>query len=737
MLQFLGILFGAGWTVVVSIALGALLLRKLSIRFKREEEIPLAFVIGAACLSLAVFVFCAAGLSYGAVYLIFGSAALVIAFYSGSFRRNTDTLPPLPAVWRRLFAAVFTIFGLLYLSQALAPEISPDGATYHLGLVGRYWRNHGFERITTNMYANLSQGVEMLYLVAYTFGRHSAAATVHFAFLAALPLMMLNYGRRFGFAGAGAAGALFFFVSPVVGKDGSTAYNDVAVACILFAVFYLLEVWGETRQARLLIPIGLLAGFAYAAKYTAFLAVPYALVFVFWKLLRSREPCLRPVVTVGVCAAVMMAPWLVKNWIWVDNPFSPFFNAVFPNPYIHPSFEASYTHYMRNYVGIESHWSLPLEVTVRGTILCGLTGPLFLLAPLALLALRHPHGRTLLLAALVFGATYATNIGTRFLIPALPYVSLALALAVSRYRGVALILVLAHSIASWPDVLRTYCQGSAWKIESVLWREALRVNGEEEFLRANLIGYATARQIEEAVPPGEKILSFGNIPEAYTTREMLITYQSAFNEVLGDILWTPLAAHLQPTRQMRFRFPPQELRKLRVTQTAAGGAENWSVAELRLYGGGREVVRDAGWRLRAHPNPWDVQSAFDSSAVTRWSSWQPLFDGMFIEVDLGSAQRVEEVVLECSPDQPNIRVRLEGADANGNWKTISDAPAAKEVRPPIGMRRAATLEIKNAGVRFLLVHDHDYGRDDFYKRQREWGLTLAGDTEGKRLYRIE
>jgi hypothetical protein len=36
------------------------------------------------------------------------------------------------------------------------------------------------------MYAQLSQGIELLFLMAFSFGRHSAAALVHYAFLLAL-----------------------------------------------------------------------------------------------------------------------------------------------------------------------------------------------------------------------------------------------------------------------------------------------------------------------------------------------------------------------------------------------------------------------------------------------------------------------------------------------------------------------------------------------------------------------
>ena len=185
---------------------------------------------------------------------------------------------------------------MLYLANAMAPEVSPDGAGYHLGLVARYLREHGFVRITDNLYAAMPAGVEMLFLFAFAFGKHSAAAMVHFAFLLALVWQVFSYGRRRGFPVAGASAALLIFASPVVGIDGTSAYNDVAVAAIAFTLFHLLQIWDEERNPRLLAAIGLVAGFAFAAKYTAWPAVLYAVGFV---ALKNRKA----VLPVAACAA--------------------------------------------------------------------------------------------------------------------------------------------------------------------------------------------------------------------------------------------------------------------------------------------------------------------------------------------------------------------------------------------------------------------------------------------------
>ena len=739
MLQPLSILFGASFTVAVSVAAGRLLLRALSVRLYRQEEHALAFVVGAACLSLLTFTLCALGAAHRAVFLAVGLAILLLALARGAHRPSGESFPCLPAFWRWLFGSIFAIYCVLYFFNAMAPEMSPDGVTYHLGLVSRYLRAHGFERINTNMYANLSQGIEMLFLFAFAFGRHSAAALTHFAFLVTLAWSMLSYARRFGFPIAGVCGALLVFASPVVGLDGTVAYNDVATACIIFTTFYLAWIWAaDASNNALLAPLGLVAGFGYAAKYTAFLAVPYALGIVAWKSFQRGVPVLKPLSLVAACAAMMISPWMIKDAVWLHNPVSPFLNAVFPNPYIHVSFEREYSAMMRHYERLTSDSQIPLEVTTRGAVLGGLIGPVFLLAPLSLLALRSSAGRRLLGAALLFGIPYMANIGTRFLLPALPFVALSMGLAVSASRAATAALVIAHAILCWPSVVSRYCSPNAWRLlPKIPVRPALRIEREESFLNFRLPHWGTARMIDKLVPPGAKVFAFNGTPEAYTTHEIVVGFQSAFGERVRDIIWTPLMELTEPRWLLRFRYPAQPLRKIRAVQMATGAPDVWSIAEFRIFRGEAELPRAPDWKLRARPNPWDVQLAFDNSLVTRWRSWETLHPGMYVEVEFAAPEATDSVLLESSHDQWKIRLKLEGMDDSGKWKTLSDAPEQSEGKPLAGLRRAAAQEVKALGIDYLLVYDFDYRSDDFMKNARSWGATLLGEHNGARLYRLD
>src|ERR1700730_1719495 len=191
MQQVFHILFGAAFTVAVACAMGALLLRALNVKLQKWETALFAFVSGAACLSLVVFLLCLVGQARKGWFLWGGIAVLVVwaivnqplPYGHGSVVRQSRDRKG--AVGAALMGLAF--FGV-YLLTALAPERSPDGSGYHLGNVLRIWQRHGFVWDYDSMYAYLSQGLEMLFLVAFSFGGHSAAAMVHLAFQMALPL---------------------------------------------------------------------------------------------------------------------------------------------------------------------------------------------------------------------------------------------------------------------------------------------------------------------------------------------------------------------------------------------------------------------------------------------------------------------------------------------------------------------------------------------------------------------
>ena len=741
MSETLHVLFGAAFTVALCIAAGKILLRRLDLRFTALEDTLFAFVAGSAIISFLVFLLCSSHLARKGYVLWGGVVLLALALRYG---RMPATISGSETRWSSVFSGswiavslvIFAAYFFVYLTNAVAPEVSADGMGYHLGNVARTWRNFGFAWNFHSMYSYLSQGMEMLFLVGFFFGRYSAAATVHLAFQTALPLLIVSYGRRFGHPKAGLVAALLVYASPVVGLDGSSAYNDLALATVIFAVFYLLEVWDEEKSFKILFLIGVIAGFSYAIKYTAALAVPFAIVYVAWR--GSRDPLwtkLRGGALIAAGASISMLPWMIRNWIWLGNPTAPFLNLWFPNPYYHPGMEQEYMAGLRQYYGIEHFWQIPLELTVGGELVNGLLGPTFLLCGLALLALRYPRGRRLLAAAAVFGVPALLNIGTRFLIPALPFVSLAMAIGLANYRGALPAIAVFHAVSCWPMLLPRYCDKYAWRIETIPVRAALRLEPEQEFLLRRRPEVAFKDLVEANTAPDEKIFAFNGIPDAYVARDIVVWYHSSFGNLLKDILWSPAAGYL-PTHQTRFQFRPVQARGIRVIETEPAEV-SWTLAEVRLLSEGKELPRESDWRLSASPNGWEVQLAFDNNYATRWSTCQKMEPGMSVQVEFGHSRTVDSVLLEYSATLEAL-VKFEVLQEDGRWVQLSGAYDESEVpSAPAGMRRAAILAVKAQGIHHMLVGDNDLLGKDFKFYPGFWGVTRVGRVGTTNFYRID
>ncbi|MGH9665487.1 MAG: discoidin domain-containing protein, partial [Bryobacteraceae bacterium] len=364
----------------------------------------------------------------------------------------------------------------------------------------------------------------------------------------------------------------------------------------------------------------------------------------------------------------------------------------------------------------------------------GLLGPVFLLAPIALLALRRREGRALLAAFAVFFLPYFANVGTRFTIPSLPFLALAMALALVNVPVALAAMAILHVVICWPSVVRHYAPVT-WRVERPLVRPALRLIPEDRWLSQSAT-YVAARMIQRDVPRGERVFALNGTAEAYTTRDIMVRFESAQAETLGEVLFAGLSPISQPTHIEDFRFPPRKLQKLRAVQTAKGGGL-WSISEFRLYNGSAELARDPRWRLTACPNPWEVQYAFDNSPVTRWLSWQAMLPGMFVEVDLNPPQTLDRVRLECAIDQPDARVELEGMDDGGRWTALSAHPEESDIPPLRGMRLAATEALKRHGIHYMLTAPDDFGSGDYRANASQWGFTLVQEQAGMRLYRLD
>jgi len=754
-----GILLGALAVVLAMYWLGRTLLSRFPAvlnELTATEAKLFSQATGAVCLSSAGFVLCALGLVYDAAVVAILAAALFCWIRWGRRPDPFRLIPERPeeTSWRRLVLLVSLAYGPLYFIHALAPEQAPDAVGYHLGLVARYYREHGFFLpIESSYYAFLSQGSEMIYLFAFALGRHSAPALVHLSFLLATLAGIVSLGRRLGAPRAGWLGAILFGVSSVVGTDAVTAYNDVLLAFFQFMLLYGILIWRQSDEDQWLPLLGLLAGFGFAVKYTAVYASAAALIYIGFRTLRrqtgSSSPT-RAVVILALAAALPAAPWLAKNTITAGNPVAPFYNRLFPNPYATVSWEREYREFLRDYrhegdpLAGSDFWNVPYEVTVDGQRLGGLLGALFLVAPAAaLFAWRFPAARPLFFAAFITSLPWLDNRGTRFLIPAAAFLGLLAAWPIeSLSRRTAIVagsaVALFHAVSCWPAVILYGRQQIPWVIEGFPWRSALRLEQEYFYLRQRLVGYPTVQALSKLAPVGSRVFSLGPLPECYFPGEILVGFSSAMNTEIMREFYAVTEGNFQPTRLLRLDWPSRPITGFRIRQTGQSDGSFWEISELSFFVDGQPILPR---RVSTSLSPWSVKRLTDGDDLTTWRTWRTLEGDEQIEVIFADEAPVDSAEILQPWGQYFSQFAFEVRTSEGLWETIE--PLTELSRTTIAPERLtefARRTLRERKVGFVVTEigagGHNVLAAPIDADPDRWGLEEIWREGPRRVYRV-
>lgn len=724
------IAFGAFFSLAVAWMLGNICLRRLAVPW------TIALGVGAAAESTIVFLLLACGAGNWVCFLLLGVASTALYGWRGRGAvRLADpvTAPPdrlgLYVAW-----AVLSVYGVLYLINALAPELEPDARAYHLGLTAEYLRLGGFPH-RVDFYSMLPQGFEMLFVPAFAFGRHSAARLVHCAFLLASVPLMLGIGRRLALVdGVAWSAALFYFCAPIAGITGTSAYTDAGGVFFTLATFYVLLVWRDTRDGRYLAVVGITAGFCYAIKFPGGLVTVLAVVFV---IAVERRIRLSHLALLSGTALAVAAPWILRSWIATGNPVAPLFNRFFRNPYFHPSMDATLSATLRFWWGVPP-WRVPYELAVGGG-LGGSMGPIFFALPLGLLALRKGAGRLCWIAAALLAAPWFWNTSARFLMPALPFFALSLAMGAAMVlpRQVLWACVALEAVACWPQVYGLYHPAYTWRLERFPWRAALRVQPEQDYLASILPAYHVAQLLKSNTAPGERTYSLITVPTAYTDREVLEYWHSAEAERLFDTLLLAIAQDFT-LFENKASWAPQAISALRIRMPKASPVE-WQIHDIMLFSNGHSIPSDARPYLRAWPNPWELPLAFDGNPATRWRTWEPLRAGMYVEADFEHPLVLDGAVVSSPTPYDSLPFDFYGR-VGDRWHLLATRPT--ETAKPLGdVRMDATRSIRGAGFHYILA---DCGKDGLgvvgvamAEHQADWGVEKVAGIGTEVLFRIK
>jgi hypothetical protein len=336
-------LLTAGTITFSLLGVGRLLLR--ASRFVAHnpwEEAALSFGLGygstgTLLLLLGLFGFWSGGiltalLAALALVSIVGLRDLVISMR----RALANTKVAGPDALSSCAGALVVLIWLYSLRYALIPETFYDALVYHLALPAQYLLHGGIYPTPSNSYSGIPALPQMLSGLALAVEPWGIAASIlHSSLLLWCCVALVGLSRRLGRPKAGVLAALIFAATPVVMGESFRVSVGLEWAlmelCCLTGLLAVSEEQSDSAMPAVVLAGGFL-GFAMATKYPAWLLAFAAVPLLAGGRLPAVEERRNFTTRLLVCAAiaaVLIAPWVLKNAYFYGNPLYPFFHERF------------------------------------------------------------------------------------------------------------------------------------------------------------------------------------------------------------------------------------------------------------------------------------------------------------------------------------------------------------------------------------------------------------------------
>lgn len=445
-------------------------------------QIAMEAALGFLVVSYACFALSLMGLANPASFwILFFALALLAAL---ELRRIT--WPGIPSRIRSSlrdarfgYAIALIVAGSAYAAwiylSALLPATGIDELTYHLEVPRRILENGGATAFPDNVQAHFPQFGEMLFLYGMAHGGELGAKLYHALFAILLALALYGFSRQYVSRGlALLAGALFLSV-PSVMVISAWAYVDLHFALFGFLALVALLRYFEERNLSWALGAGIMAGGAWATKYTGLQLLLLLALMVLIEQLRGEDRRF-PVAVIATPAVAfcIFLPYALHNWIQTGWPLYPFNVGPFglePDMNWDPARARLFLAWLS---GFGSSGEQPLVDVLLSPVLVFLTarfndiaaydgfvGPAFLLVPVLWIRGTKPRDARLVgLFCLMFLLYWTvTTRQVRFLIPVLPALCFLLAVGLSNRRskflaGLVTVLIVVNVGVGVRQVLR-------------------------------------------------------------------------------------------------------------------------------------------------------------------------------------------------------------------------------------------------------------------------------------------
>jgi 4-amino-4-deoxy-L-arabinose transferase-like glycosyltransferase len=298
------------------------------------EAIALSITLGLGTLATLTFVLGLLGLLGLLHRLAIGAFLLAALVICGSGLPARSALVSVARAIRG--KPVFVVLGGLavlavaapLVTLALYPPLASDATSFHLAMSKLYIAAGRVQPTPYLRYPVFPMVNEMLFTLMLRFAGDVAAQLVQCLAMLLVALLLYAWGDALRSPAAGLWAAALWIGNPLVVNFGTVAFIDAGLTLFVVASVYSFFKWIEPGASRgWLFLSGVFAGFAAGSKYSALFFVAVFGLAVVYRGVRERRWA--PVLTFGLAAGLVAAPWYVYNAVQTGNPVFPFFGRLF------------------------------------------------------------------------------------------------------------------------------------------------------------------------------------------------------------------------------------------------------------------------------------------------------------------------------------------------------------------------------------------------------------------------
>lgn len=302
-----------------------------------QDDLVFSIATGWGIISLGSLLLGSVGLLQPALHVFLGITILILTsrhildFLKRIAKQSNNFKPSTLEAFLILTIAVIALYGFKF---SLLPERGFDSLNSHLPEAATYIKEGKISFHPEINFNNFPQNVQMWFMQSMMVLPEGASSTLMGVCHILTALTVFCISRRFFNTGVGLVSMLIYLLIKKVFLFATLAYIDQGLTFMLTLGTYSVLMYLDKPSRKLAILAGICFGFACGIKYSAFISVILialiAIIYLF--LFISKKDFRKFSLDFGISTAVLIllcCPWYIRNIVWFNNPFFPFFQNIF------------------------------------------------------------------------------------------------------------------------------------------------------------------------------------------------------------------------------------------------------------------------------------------------------------------------------------------------------------------------------------------------------------------------